>query len=125
LTLDEAFWRSPLGILAFILVSALLYGLLDPTFGIDLSSLATFMGLALGMIIMVLAFGIPMFIGARTQRIGLSVRALPGTLLVAIGCVVISRVADFQPGYMYGLIIGFTPRTGARERSIPKWRSLR
>jgi hypothetical protein len=106
--LDEAFWRSPLGILAFVLASALLYGLLDPTFGFDGSSLATFLGLALGMIVMLAAFVIPLFIGARRQGIGLSLRALPATLLVAIGCVVISRVAEFQPGYLYGMIIGFT-----------------
>jgi hypothetical protein len=106
--MEEAFWRSPLGIGAFILISALLYGLLDPTFGLDVSSAATFLGLALGMFALLLAFGIPMFIAARTKGIGLSARALPGTLLVALGCVVISRVADFQPGYLYGLIIGFT-----------------
>ncbi|HET6744618.1 MAG TPA: FGLLP motif-containing membrane protein [Candidatus Limnocylindria bacterium] len=104
--LDEAFWKSPLGILVFLLVSALLYGLLDPTFGIDNVSLATFLGLALGMGAMLLAFGVPMFIGGRGH--GLSARALPGTLLVAAGCVLISRLADFQPGYLYGLIIGFT-----------------
>jgi hypothetical protein len=106
--LDEAFWRSPLGIAAFIGASALLYGLLDPTFGFDASSLATFLGLALGMIVMLLAFAVPLFIGARRQGIGLAARALPATLLVAAGCVVISRVAEFQPGYVYGLIIGFT-----------------
>lgn len=106
--LDEAFWRSPLGIAAFIGVSALLYGLLDPTFGFDGSSLATFLGLALGMIVMLLAFAMPLFIGARRQGIGLAARALPATLVIAAGCVVVSRVADFQPGYVYGLIIGFT-----------------
>jgi hypothetical protein len=107
-TMDEAFWRSPLGILAFVLASALLYSLLDPTFGFSPSSVATFLGLALGMVVMLLAFAIPMFIGARGQHVGISARALPGTLLVALGCVVISRLADFQPGYLYGLIIGFT-----------------
>lgn len=104
--LDEAFWRSPLGILAFLLASALLYGLLDPTFGLDLASLATFQGLALGTVVMLLAFGVPAFIGGRGH--GLGARALPGTLIIAIGCVLISRLADFQPGYLYGLIIGFT-----------------
>lgn len=106
--LDEAFWRSPLGIAAFVAVSALLYGLLDPTFGFDASSLATFLGLALGLLIMLLAFAVPLFIGARRQGVGLGARALPATLLIALGCVVISRVAEFQPGYVYGLIIGFT-----------------
>jgi hypothetical protein len=116
ITLDDAFWRSPLGILAFLLVSALLYGLLDPTFGIDGESLATFLGLALGLGAMLLAFAIPMLIGGRGH--GLSARALPGTLLVAAGCVLISRIADFQPGYVYGLIIGFTfARPLAREEA--------
>lgn len=107
-TLDEAFWRSPLGILAFLLASALLNGLLDPTFGFALQSLATFLGLALGMGVLLLAFAIPLLVGARGLHVGLSVRALPGTLLIAVACVVISRLADFQPGYLYGLIIGFT-----------------
>ena len=29
---------------------------------------------------------------------------------MAVVCVLISRIADFQPGYLYGLIIGFTSR---------------
>ena len=28
-------------------------------------------------------------------------------ILIAVVCVVISRIADFQPGYLYGLVIGF------------------
>lgn len=108
LTLDEAFWKSPLGILAFILVSALLNGLLDPTFGVAVASVATFLGLAVGLGVMLLAFGIPLFIGTRALKVGMSARALPGTLLIAVACVLISRIANFQPGYLYGLIIGFT-----------------
>ena len=69
-TLDEAFWRSPLGILAFLLVSALLNGLLDPTFGFAVESVATFLGLALGMGVMLLAFAVPLFIGARGLKAG-------------------------------------------------------
>jgi hypothetical protein len=106
--MEERFWRSPLGIGVFVLLSALLYGLLDPTFGFDTSSAATFLGLALGLVAMIGAFGIPMFIGARGRGVALSAQALPGTLLVALGCVLISRIADFQPGYLYGLIIGIT-----------------
>ena len=107
-TLDEAFWKSPLGILAFVLVSALLNGLLDPTFGFAVESVATFLGLAVGLGAMLLAFAIPLFIGTRGLKVGMSARALPGTLLIAVVCVLISRIANFQPGYLYGLIIGFT-----------------
>ena len=105
-SMDEAFWRSPLGILTFILVSALLYAALDPTLGFDAGSLATFLGLAVGMSAMLLTIVIPQLIGARRLGVGATVRALPATLLIAAACVVISRVAEFQPGYLYGMIVG-------------------
>lgn len=107
-SMDEAFWRSPLGIGAFILVSALLYAALDPTLGFDAGSLATFLGLAVGLIAMLITISIPQVIGARRQGVGATVRALPATLIIAAVCVVISRVAEFQPGYLYGMIIGIT-----------------
>ena len=105
-SIDEAFWRSPLGILAFILISALLYAALDPTLGFDAGSIATFLGLAVGMSVMLLTIAIPQLIGARRLGVRATVRALPATLLIAAVCVVISRVAEFQPGYLYGMIIG-------------------
>jgi hypothetical protein len=102
------FWRTPLGILAFVGISALLYGFLDPTFGFDLLSVATFLGLGLGVLVMLASIAIPLFIGARGRGLGrMSANALPGTLLIALGCVILSRVADFQPGYLYGMIVGF------------------
>ncbi|MEO6350578.1 MAG: FGLLP motif-containing membrane protein, partial [Candidatus Limnocylindrales bacterium] len=100
-------WTTPLGILAFILASALTYAFLDPTFGFSLNSVATFAGIALGLVVVLLAYGIPLIWFSRTGGLALSVRALPETLLVAIICVVISRVVNFQPGYLYGLVIGF------------------
>jgi len=101
------YWDTPLGILTFIGLSAFVYGLLDPTFGFSLLSVATFVGLAIGLVVTVLAFAIPLYIGTRRTGIGFSAQALPATLAIAIGCVIISRIADFQPGYVYGLIIGF------------------
>jgi hypothetical protein len=100
-------WSTPLGIAGFVMLSALLYAFLDPTFGFSLTSVATFLGLASGLFVVLAAYGVPLLAFARSHRIGLSVRALPATLLVAVLCVIISRVADFQPGYLYGLIIGF------------------
>jgi hypothetical protein len=100
-------WRTPLGMLGFVLLSSLLYGFLDPTFGFSLTSLATFLGLALGLIVVLLAYGLPLFYFSRRHGLPLTVRALPATLLIGVICVVISRVVNFQPGYLYGLVIGF------------------
>ncbi len=100
-------WRTPLGMLGFVALSALLYSFLDPTFGFSLTSVATFLGLAIGLLIVLLAYGLPLLFFSRARGLSLSVRALPATLLIGVVCVLISRLVSFQPGYLYGLIIGF------------------
>jgi hypothetical protein len=100
-------WRSPLRIAGFVLLTALLYAFLDPTFGFSLNSLAELAGLALGLFAVMVAWGVPLLIMARRDHFELTVRALPATLIVGVACVLISRFANFQPGYLYGLIIGF------------------
>lgn len=109
-------WQSPLRIAGFVLLTALLYAFLDPTFGFSLNSLAELAGLALGLFAVVLAWGVPLLIMSRRDHFELSVRALPATLIVGVACVLISRFANFQPGYLYGLIVGFFMAHGLDER---------
>ena len=110
------FWHTPYGMLAFIALSALLYAFLDPTFGFNIVSLATFAGLAIGLFVVVLAYGVPLFVIAQNRGLSISARALPTTLIIAVACVLISRLANFQPGYLYGLIIGFFFATAVDRR---------
>lgn len=100
-------WRTPLGIVGFVGISALCYSFLDPTFSISFTSLASLVGLAVGLLIILIAYGLPLFYFSRNQRIPLTVRALPASLIIALVCVLVSRIANFQPGYLYGLVIGF------------------
>ena len=118
-TPQQDLWRTPLGILGFLLLSALLYSFLDPTFGFSLNSLANFVGMALGLFVVVLAYGVPIAYFARKHGLALTVRALPATLAIGILCVLISRLVNFQPGYLYGLIIGFFFVNIAREQEGP------
>lgn len=111
---EGGLWRSPVGIIVFLLASGLLYGLLDPTFGLDLVSVGTFLGLVGGLAVVLLAFGIPIFRTYQRKGVPFFVQALPGTLLIGIACVLITRLTDFQPGYLYGLVIGLV---AAREMS--------
>ena len=101
------FWRTPAGIAAFIGLSAVLYSFLDPTFGFSVDSLATLVGMVLGLALMLAVYAVPLYVLTRGEGLGLSARALPGTLLIALLCVIVSRLANFQPGYLYGLIVGF------------------
>jgi hypothetical protein len=106
-TPQQDVWRTPLGVAGFVLLSALLYSFLDPTFGPSEASLASFVGLAVGLSVVVAAYGLPLLYFARRHKLSLTVRALPATLAIGVLCVVISRIVNFQPGYLYGLIIGF------------------
>ncbi len=101
------FFATPVGIALFVVVSALLYGLLDPTFGLSSASAGTFAGILIGLVITLLLYAIPYVRSLERDGVRTIPRALPGTLLVGAGCVLISRLANFQPGYLYGLIVGF------------------
>jgi hypothetical protein len=101
------FWRTVPGMAALVVLSSVLYAFLDPTLGISVEALATLAGLTIGLAVVVLSRGVPLAMMARTRTFGLMSRALPATLLIGVGCVLLSRLANFQPGYLYGLIIAF------------------
>lgn len=96
-----------LSLLIFGAVAAAIYGFLDPEFGGDRDSIVLFVGMALGILAVSLAFDLPsiFFVKARHGVSG-AINVLPGTLIVAVLCVVASRLVDFQPGYFYGAIAG-------------------
>lgn len=94
------------GIVAFTLAAALLYSLLDPTFGVDLHSLATFIGMLAGIVVVTVAFAVPAWLVHRRAGDAARIKIVPVSLLVGIACVAISRVTGFEPGYLYGLLIG-------------------
>lgn len=108
-TSGRGFWQGPLGIVAFLLLSAVIYALLDPSFGLDLHSLWLVLGLLAGLLITSLIFALPTaayrFARFRDRP---AIRTLPWTIVIAIGCVLLTRLTAFQPGYLYGLLIGFT-----------------
>ena len=102
----DSFWRNPVGIGLFLVVSAVLYALLDPAFGLSPEALITLIGIAIGIIVVTVLFALPAILTHRRQGDRPVIEAIPGTLLVGIACVAVSRLADFQPGYLYGLVIG-------------------
>jgi photosystem II stability/assembly factor-like uncharacterized protein len=105
-----SFWQRPIGIAAFFVLSAVIYSLLDPTFGPgDVgASGVTFIGMLGGLVAGTVLFALPTlaFHWSQTRELG-RLRVLPGTIAVAAACVLVSRLIGFQPGYLYGLVIGF------------------
>lgn len=99
------FWWTLPGVGLFIFLTALLSGFLDPSFWFNSASIATFVGMLIGLVLILLAFDLPSLLFYRRHALRFWPRALPATLLVSIASVLISRLTDFHPGYLYGLII--------------------
>jgi hypothetical protein len=100
-----------LAIAAFVLIAGLLYALLDPSIGPDARSAVTFAGIIAALATVTWLRGLPARAAHRAASPDGSDRgrleAVIGTLGVAAACVLISRLTGFQPGYLYGLVIGY------------------
>jgi len=83
------------------------YGLVDPGFGLDATSAAELVGLVVSLLVVAVVFSAPTILYMR-RRHGERARldVLPGGLVVAVACVAASRLLHFQPGYIYGVLVG-------------------
>jgi hypothetical protein len=116
--------HGPIAIALFVAIAAFLNALLDPGLGLDLASLATYLGFLVALVVTLIAFdGPPLFVHRRrTGELG-SMRVLPWTLLIVAIFVFVSRTAALQPGYLYGIVLGIVflredaPQDEGREQA--------
>jgi hypothetical protein len=96
------------GVTLFTALTAAVYGLVDPHFGFDATSLRLYVALAFGLVaITVLANGAALLFVRWRYGVGGHIRLRPGTLVLALACVLLSRLIHLQPGYVYGIVAGF------------------
>lgn len=105
---ERAKWHSHEILAGMLVVTAALNGFLDPHFGIDLTSLALFVGLLGALALIALITDLPAYLYLRREspETKLSAHALPGALVVAFVCVLLSRSFHFEPGFLYGTVAG-------------------
>lgn len=120
--IDRVFRRSPrplqaepqsrprrLGVfLLCMVVGAALGGLLDDDFGANTPSYALLTGIFVALLVAVAVVALTgwLFRTARHQPHEWFLRAVPGALVVAVLCVVVSRLTHFEPGYLFGVLGG-------------------
>ena len=91
-----------------VLTGAFLGTLLNPAISLDRSTIEGFVGVTLAILVSLgsIALSLVFYRSRRGLRHPLSVRALPLGLVVAAGCVIVSRLVNFEPGYLYGVVCG-------------------
>lgn len=102
---------------AFALVGGLIYSLLSPDFGLNQASLALLAGMTVAVAVVTIGFAIPSAVYMRKNygEWG-KIAVLPGSLVVGLVCVTLSRLLHFQPGYVYGVLAALVFAHALREK---------
>ncbi len=103
--------QSLLALVPLLAAIGLLYTLVSPDFGFDRGTLMAGVGLSLAVAGLGVAFLLPTMVYAR-RAFGEwgRVRFLPGSILVAVATVALSRLVGLLPGYIYGLLFVLSGR---------------
>jgi len=100
-----------------LLLAALISTFLAPKLGLNATTLATFIGFLVALVVVLLAFEVPGLILRRRRSGELGrLRALPWALVIAAIFVAVSRVTALQPGYLYGIVLGIAFMRDVSER---------
>ena len=109
--------------LALTTATALLFGFADPRFGFSLASLRLFLGLAIALaIVSYLTNAVVGRIMRGRWKVDVEVSLRPLGLILTVAGVVVSRVLDFSPGFLIGLVLGLV----ISEKHLAKqaWRAV-
>lgn len=109
-------------LVGFAAVGALISGELDPSFGVNATSLVLFAALALAFVVVTVLLElvrIPYIHNRRRARYRHHLRLFPLALVMAVVFVVLSRVVGFRPGWVFGITCGLllAPEVGEEEHA--------
>jgi len=100
-----------------VLITATIFGFIDPDFGVDLASIRLVLSLALGLLIITVgASSLTALVVERRWSIRSEISMQPALLLFAALGVVIARLLEFSPGFLVGLVIGLELAAQATDR---------
>jgi hypothetical protein len=91
-----------------VVAGAIFGGLLNPKFGANSASMNSFVATLLAVLVGTVVGMAVGFAYRRRKKYDVTrhFEALPAGLAIAALCVVLSRISNFQPGYLYGVVCG-------------------
>jgi len=92
-----------------LVLTGLIYGFLSPDFGFNTKGVVLFLSLLVGVgAVTYLSKGGQVLFAARRLRLRAGVKLYGAALAIAAGCVLLSRLVDFQPGFLFGFVASYT-----------------
>ncbi|MDQ4144595.1 MAG: hypothetical protein M3198_12795 [Actinomycetota bacterium] len=108
---------SPVVLVSFAAAGALLYAQLSPDFGFNRGSLALLAGMFVSFLIVSLTYDVARALYIRRRfKVSSKIRAQVAGIVVGTILVIFSRIADFQPGYVYGVFTALVFRGSVDEK---------
>lgn len=100
--------------IAIVVLTAFIYGFLDPGFGFSVGGLGLFLSLVVSVGAVTYTYeGLRGFVCCRRYKVPAGLAFYPAAMGIAVGCVIFSRLVGFQPGYLYGFVGGMAFLSGA------------
>ncbi len=97
--------RSALSVALVMLATAVIYGFLDPAFGLNRASLLLVIAILAGVgVVTYVCSGTEVLATRRLFGAAAAVKPFAATIVVAIASVIVSRLAGLQPGVIYGFV---------------------
>ncbi len=125
--LRKSLKRTPaVGALALTTLAALILSFSDRNFGFDLASLRLFLACAIGMFVLgYIANAVTGVVLRRRWSIASVIELQPFGLFVALAGVILSRILDFAPGLLIGLVLALSLGASAtlkeESRAVLVW----
>ncbi|WP_269453063.1 FGLLP motif-containing membrane protein [Yinghuangia sp. ASG 101] len=114
----RSLWASPWILPIFVLVSALASTFVDPDAGFTTRSGILLLGFVVAVPLVLFAYAWPNEqVARRASHVPAALRTVPAALGLAVFCTVLSRVSQFVPGYVFGLVLGYV---ALRERRLTR-----
>ncbi len=116
--------RAPvLGAIVVTTLTALLFGFADPKFGFTFASLRLFLACAIALFVVVyVANALTAFVMRQRWSVDVVLSVRPLGLILTVAGVVISRILDFSPGLLIGLVIGLS--IAGSTAAVHAWKAV-
>lgn len=98
---------SAIRLVLAVAVVALISAFLNPDLSLSLEGLAIYLGFLLAIGIVLISFELPaLIVHRRLSGESGRLRVLPWAIVIAAVFVLVSRLVELQPGYLYGVVLG-------------------
>jgi hypothetical protein len=108
---------SHFALVFFVVVAGVLYTFLDPAASFNLTTAAELVGLIVALAVITGTHDLARnaYVKRRFKRRGRLI-TFPAGIIFAVGLVVVSRIFNFEPGFIFGLMTGIAFSDGITER---------